>query len=57
MKKSTENKMKAASDSWKRIREELKSLPNYNDLKKDVFKICEVMEVYFDFLEEEDWAD
>lgn len=57
MKKSTENKIKAASGSWKRIVEELKSLPNYNDLKKDIFKIYEIIEVYTDFLEEEDWAN
>lgn len=55
MKKSTENKIKALSNSWKRIVETLKTLPNYNDLKNDIFKMYEVLENYSDFLEEEDW--
>lgn len=55
MKKSTENKINAVNTSWKKIVEQLKSLPNYEDLKSDVLKMYEVVESYNDFLEEEDW--
>lgn len=55
MEKSTENKIKELSNSWKRIVETLKTLPNYNDLKKDIFKIYEALNDYSEILEEEDW--
>ena len=55
MEKSTKNKIKELSNSWKKIVEELKNSPNYENLKKDIFKIYEALNDYSEILEEEDW--
>lgn len=55
MEKSTEKKIKTLNNSWKKIVEELKTSPNYENLKKDIFKIYEAIDDYNGILEEEDW--